>query len=172
MNETQPWRKGTTLIAGDSILYGIDERKLCQNCSAKVRVFSGTMIEDLRDYYIKPLLRKMPCKVILHVGTNNASLKNANPDQILNALLDLKKDIGDQVPGCVVVISMPTKRFDNEEYGKIIESLSRKITDLGIDASNNNNNISRADIGLKGLHLHAKGTSKLTSKLVSKLRCL
>ena len=170
-NETQPWRKGTTLIAGDSILYGIDERKLCQNGSVKVRVFSGTTIEDLRDYYIKPLLRKKPCKVILHVGTNNASLKNANPDQILNALLDLKKDIGDQVPGCMVVISMPTKRFDNEEYGKIIESLKRKITDLGIDAISNNN-ISRADIGRKGLHLNAKGTSKLASKLVSKLRCL
>ena len=170
-NETQPWRQGTTLIAGDSILYGIDERKLCQNGSVKVRVFSGTTIEDLRDYYIKPLLRKKPSKVILHVGTNNASLKNANPDQILNALLDLKKDIGDQVPGCMVVISMPTKRFDNEEYGKIIESLNRKITDLGIDAISNNN-ISRADIGRKGLHLNAKGTSKLASKLVSKLRCL
>ena len=170
-SETQPWRKGTTLIAGDSILYGIDERKICQNGSVKVRVFSGTTIEDLRDYYIKPLLRKKPSKVILHVGTNNASLKNANPDQILDALLDFKKDILDQVPGCMVVISMPTKRFDNEEYGKIIESLNKKITDLGIDAINNNN-ISRGDIGRKGLHLNAKGTGKLTSKLVSKLRCL
>ena len=105
------------------------------------------------------------------MGTNNASLKNANPDQILDALLDFKKDILDQVPGCMVVISMPTKRFDNEEYGKIIESLNKKITDLGIDAINNNN-ISRGDIGRKGLHLNAKGTGKLTSKLVSKLRCL
>ena len=170
-NETQPWRKGTTLIAGDSILYGIDERKICQNGSVKVRVFSGTTIEDLRDYYIKPLLRKKPSKVILHVGTNNASLKNANPDQIVDALLDFKKDIEEQLPGCVVVLSMPTKRFDNEEYGKIIESLNKKIIDLGIDAINNNN-IFRGDIGRKGLHLNAKGTSKLTSKLVSKLRCL
>ena len=121
-NETQPWRKGTTLIAGDSILYGIDERKICQNGSVKVRVFSGNTIENLRDYYIKPLLRKKPSKVILHVGTNNASLKNANPDKIVDALLDFKKDIEEHLPGCVVVLSMPTKRFDNEEYGKIIES--------------------------------------------------
>ena len=128
------------------------------------------MIEDLRDYYIKPLLRKKPCKAILHVGTNNANLENANPDQILNALLELKKDIGFQVPRCVVVISMPTKRFDNEEYGKIIESLNRKLTDRGIDPINNK--FSRADIGWKVLHLNAKGTRKLTSKLVSKLRCL
>eukprot|EP00112_Aurelia_sp_Birch-Aquarium-sp1_P010722 Seg2283.5 transcript_id=Seg2283.5/GoldUCD/mRNA.D3Y31 product="hypothetical protein" protein_id=Seg2283.5/GoldUCD/D3Y31 len=171
INETHPWRKGTTLIVADSILYGIDERKICQNGLVKVRVFSGTTIEDLKDYYIKPLLRKKPSKVILHVGTNNASLKNANPDQILDALLDFKKDIEDQVPGCMVVLSMPTKRFDNEEYGKIVESLNKKIIDLGIEAINNSN-ISRGDIGKKGLHLNAKGTSKLTSKLVSKLRSL
>ena len=69
------WRKGTTLITGDSILYGIDEKKICQNGSVKVRVFPASTIEDLQDYYIKPLLRKQPSKVILHVGTNNASLK-------------------------------------------------------------------------------------------------
>ena len=66
---------------------------------------------------------------------------------------------------------MPTKRFDNEEYGKIIESVNKKIIDLGIDAINNNI-IFRGDIGRKGLHLNAKGTSKLTSKLVSKSRYL
>ena len=116
-------------------------------------------------------MRKKPSKVILHVDTNNASLKNANADQIVEALLDFKKDIEEQLPGCVVVLSMPTKRFDNEEYGTIIESLNKKIIDLGIDAINNSN-IFRGDIGRKGLHLNAKGTSKLTSKLVSKFRFL
>ena len=57
------------------------------------------------------------------------------------------------------------------ETTKIIESLNKKIIDLGID-SINNNNIFRGDIGRKGLHLNAKGTSKLKSKLVSKLCCL
>ena len=46
------WRKGKTLIAGDSILYGTDEKKICQNGSVKVRVFPGATIEDLKDYYI------------------------------------------------------------------------------------------------------------------------
>ena len=92
-SDVHRWRKGTTLIAGDSILYGTDEKKICQNGSVKVRVFPGATIEDLKDYYIKPLLRKQPSKVILHVGTNNASVKNASLDHILNALLDFKKDI-------------------------------------------------------------------------------
>ena len=108
---------------------------------------------------------------MLHVGTNNANLKNANPDQILNALLDFKKDIEDQIPGYIVVLSMPSKRFDNEKLGKIIESLSNKISNLGIETINNNN-ISRGDIGRKGLHLKARGTNKLMHRFISKLNRL
>ena len=77
-------------------------------------VLPGATIEDLKDYYTKPLLRKQPSKVILHVGTNKASVKSASPDQFSNALLDFKKDIEDQIPGCIVVLSMPSKSLDNE----------------------------------------------------------
>ena len=165
------WRKGTTLITRDSILYGIDETKISKNGSVKVRVFPGSKIEDLKNYYIKPLLRKKPNKVILHVGTNNASLKNANPDQKLNALLDFKKDVEDQIPGCIVVLSMSTKRFNNEKLGKIIESLNNKTSNLGIETINNNN-ISRVEIGKKGLYLNARGTNKLMHRFISKLNRL
>ena len=105
------------------------------------------------------------------MGSNNASLTNANPNLSLGALLDLKMDIEDQVPGCIVILSMPTKRFDNEKLGKIIESLSNKIADLEIEAINNNN-IPRGNIGRKGLHLNAEGTNELMNKFISKLRFL
>jgi len=82
-------------------------------------------------------------------------------------LLDFKKDIEDQIPGCIVVLSMPTKRFDNEKLGKIIESLN-KISNLGIETVNNNN-ISRGDIGRKGCILNARGTNKLMHTFLSKL---
>ena len=105
-------------------------------------------------------------------GTNNASVKSASPDQILNALLDFKIDIGDQIPGCFVVLSMPAKRFDNERLGKIIESLNDKISNLGI-VTVSNNNISRSDIGRKVLHfLNARGTNKLMNRFISKLNRL
>ena len=128
----------------------------------KVRVFPGATIRDLKDYYIKPLLRKQPSKLILHAGINNVSLKDADPVQILNALLDFKEDIEDQIPGCIVLLSMPTKRFDNESLGKIIESPNKKISDLGIETINNNH-ISRGDIGRKGLHLNTRGTTEVKS---------
>ena len=91
--------------------------------------------------------------------------------QILNALLDFKKDIEDHIPGYIVALSMPTKRFDIEKLGKIIDSLNDKISNLGIETVNNNN-ISRSDIGTKGLHLNAKGTNKLMHRFISKLNRL
>ena len=66
---------------------------------------------------------------------------------------------------------MPTKRFDNEKLGKIIESLNTTISSLGIETINSNN-ISRGDIERKGLHLNARGTNKLMHRFVSKLNGL
>ena len=60
-------------------------------------------------------------------------------------MVDFKKDIEDQIPGCIVILSMPTKGFENETLGKIIQSLNNKISNLGIETINNNN-ISRDDI--------------------------
>ena len=42
--EPYPWRPSTVLIPGDSMLYGIEERKLR---NAKVRMHSGASIEDM-----------------------------------------------------------------------------------------------------------------------------
>ena len=85
--------------------------------------------------------------------------------------MELKKEVEDEVLGCIVVLSMPAKRFDSEKLGRIIESLNNKISDLRIEATNNNN-ISRGDIGRKGLHLNTIGINKLMHKFISKLRCL
>ena len=56
VSDVHLWRKGTTLITEVSILYGIDEKRMCQNGSVKVRAFPGAIIEDLKDHDIKPLL--------------------------------------------------------------------------------------------------------------------
>ena len=50
------------------------------------------------------------------------------------------------------MLSMPTKRVENEKLGNIIESLNNKISNLGIETVNSNN-ICRGDIGRKVLRL-------------------
>ena len=92
-------------------------------------------------------------------------MKNANPEQILNALLDFKREIDDQVPGRIVVCSMPTKRL-----GRIIEALNN-ISNIGLETITNSNT-SIGDIGRKRLRLNARGTNKLMHRFVSKLNRL
>ena len=61
-NKTPPttptqWAKGTTLIAGDSMLQEIDENRLsgARPNSVKVRIFRGTTLDDTKDS-LKPYL--------------------------------------------------------------------------------------------------------------------
>ena len=70
VEETHTWRKGTTLIMGDSILSQIREDKLCKKGTIKVRCFPGAKFEDFYHYTI-PLINKKPDRIVLHVGTNN-----------------------------------------------------------------------------------------------------
>ena len=72
-NVIHKWSKNTTLIVGDSMISGIDETMISRKGRVvKVRPFSGATIEDMYDY-LKPMLRKCPDNIILHVGTNNAA---------------------------------------------------------------------------------------------------
>ena len=54
--EAYPWSPGTVLITGDSMLYGIEERKLR---NAKVRMHPGASIEDMYPH-LGAHLRKKP----------------------------------------------------------------------------------------------------------------
>ena len=163
-----PWKKGTILVMGDSMLNGVDERSLSNNGLVKVRSFSGSTISDLQNYYMKPLLRKKPTKIILHIGTNEVTEKETTADKILDALLDLKKDIESELPECEVVISIPIMRTDKEAAGQMVESLNRKLKSLDLNIIDNNN-ITAKDLGRRGLHLNNRGISKFAGNILDKL---
>ena len=60
--------------------------------NVKVRFFRSGTIEEMEDD-IKPILRREPDYIILHVGTNNAT--NLTVRDILDKLLRLKSTILD-----------------------------------------------------------------------------
>ena len=102
------WRPGTILIVGDSMLNGVEERKMPSN--VKVRNFPGSTVKDMHDY-VKPLLRKKPSHVILHVGTNDAV--NSDSNAIVNQLINLKEYIENELPNSTVTLSLPMMRADD-----------------------------------------------------------
>ena len=94
------WKKGTTLIVGDSMLYGIDETRLH---NTKVRLFPGSMMEDMYLNIYPPLLRKYPTNIFLVIGTNNA--KTDNSIQVAEKLVKLREYILSIIPTCSIIIS-------------------------------------------------------------------
>ena len=82
-----PWAKGTTLIAGDSMLHEIGKSRLsgAKLNSVKIRIFRGATIDDMK-YFLKPYLKCSPTNIILHVGTNN--FINDSSKVILNKFLN------------------------------------------------------------------------------------
>ena len=167
--ESHAWKKGTVLILGDSMLHGIDEKKLSKNGLVKVRCFPGSTINEMKNFYMQPLLCKKPSKVILHVGTNDAAFKESTADSILDGLLETKKEIESKLPKATVVLSTPVYRTDQMRAGKIVAALNKKIRCLGLNIVDNNN-LGLKEIGRKGLHLNGNGVSKLASNLAAKLR--
>ena len=63
--------KRNTVIVGDSIIKYVKGWEL-SNATERVTVksFSGATVDDMKDF-IKPILRKNPEKLILHIGTND-----------------------------------------------------------------------------------------------------
>ena len=63
-------------MIGDSMLEGLDERKMSSKRVVKVRKFPGATTDDMY-HYLMPLIQKQP-DVILHVGTNDAYFCNSS----------------------------------------------------------------------------------------------
>ena len=156
------------LIAGDSMLTGIEEGKLQTRYNVKVRPFSGATTEDMRSY-LQPLLKKESTTVFLHVGTNDATESGIDSDTLTSRILDLKAEIEKTVKGCKVILSLPIRRKDNAKANKILTEVCDKINSLKLDIINNCN-IMNDQLGRRGLHLNQYGNAKFSQNLLNKLR--
>ena len=140
------------LIAGYSMLHGIVENNLNGKLHVKFRPFPGALVEDMEDY-LKPLLKKKPTHLILHIGTTDTT--NSSSDSTVASILNLKEWIKTELLDCRVVISLPIRRVENSKADKVIADVNEKMKKkLGTDVLNNNN-ITRDLLGRKGLHLNA-----------------
>ena len=57
--------------------------------------FSGARFADMEDY-LRPLLRKEPDEIILHVGTNN--IRNENPRSVAEGIVNVVTQIQQDFP--------------------------------------------------------------------------
>ena len=161
-----PFPKGTCLIVGDSMLAGIDENRLqTGKHKVKVRYLPGARTDHIYDY-MKPLLRKLPNYIILHIGTNDAL--NNTSREILDKILKLKTYIQKELMKCKITISTPMSRHDHGKAALTISHLSKKFKDLSISIVDNSN-IGAIYLNIGGLHLNDEGLGRLAINLKLKI---
>ena len=163
-HEKKPWPTGTTLIIGDSMVSGISERGL-KNYNGKVSCQPGATIQDMYDY-VRPLLKKKPDNIILHVSTNDAPYKPSN--QIVNELSSLRSFIETSLPSCKVFISSPIFRTDHKLANSTIRQVNKKLKLM--DRIIINDAMNGTCLGRKGLHLNKEGSRRLARNFISHMQ--
>ena len=159
------WKKGTTLIIGDSMIGGVLEKRLR---NTKVRSYPGAIIEDLF-YHLVPLLRKKPTNIIVHAGTNNTTIDN--PELIIHKLMTLREFILSKIPDCKVVFSDIICRTDIGKAQKVASDTNKIMKSLDILLIDNGN-IDENFLAKRGLHLKPHGTGRLAMNFINGIKKL
>ena len=123
----------------------------------KVCNFPGATIEDMQ-HKLVAILKRNPCHLILHVGTNNS--ESCTSREILEKLLKLKIFISEKCPQCQTIFSTPTIRSNKVKANLTVRQMINHLLQHKIDVVNNRNIIIT---GRKGLHLNISGTIQLVN---------
>ena len=117
--------------------------------------------------YLKPLIKKHPDNLILHIGTNNANSETSRT--VLDEILQLKSFITKELPTCRVVISNLTFRNDNGKATLTIKNINEHLKTLNLDFIENGN-IGSSELRTDGLHLNERGSGKLAMNFIRKIK--
>ena len=86
--------------------------------------------------YVKPILKRKPDYVVLHVETN---AKYMTSRKILDTLLQLKTAVLDSDENSTVILSQPMTRMDDDKAGFTISKLNDLLEELDILIVKNRN---------------------------------
>ena len=161
-NASTPGKSTTTMIVGDSIVSKLEGWKMADKHNRVIiNSFPGATADDMTDH-IKPVIRRKPNKIILHVGTNNLEKDEVNvvTDKIVNVCQLIEQEL----PECEIAISELTPRNDSpalesnrKEVNKSLKAFCR-TRDWSVIS---HNNISETGLNSRGLHLNRRGISTL-----------
>jgi hypothetical protein len=162
------WPKGTILVAGASMIGGLEEKKMSRTGRVKVRSHGGATILDMRDH-LNAILRKKPDHLVLHVHSNDAQNKDTSADDMFDQLMDLKAFAEDKVANIKVTLSLPIVRTDNNLANAKQIQLKNRLKRSGLEVIVNDD-IEKDDLARKGLHLKNSGTRKLAKNIIDYLK--
>jgi lysophospholipase L1-like esterase len=158
--------KHVTVVAGDSIIQNLHGWRLSNSENhVVVKSFSGATVNDMEDY-LKPVLRKEPNKIILHVGTND--LKSVPANRVAEGIANLGTQIKEESPVTSIVISSILPRSDNADLSaKALEvnRLTKSICSKNKWGFIEHKTVNKSCLNSRGLHLNNKGTSVVAKNI-------
>ena len=154
-------------IAGDSILKNLQGHKMSHTAKVKVSSFPGCTTRDMHDH-IKPLLRRSPDEIILHVGTN--SLRSTDSPACADEIIDIGRSIKNNHPDTKVTLSTLVARNDNDvltEKVNEVNNIIRKHCRENNWALIEHDKITPKHLNHSGLHLNKSGTALFAKNFIS-----
>ena len=132
--------------------------KLCNK--VVVKSFPGATIEDMEDF-VKPLLRKKPDNVVLHIGTNDLNTVQ-EPRLAAEGIVNLALQIEGDAPETNLAISGLIARADDKD-GKVlsVNKILKKFCRQNHWNFIEHNNINQTHLNRGGLHLSKSGSALL-----------
>ena len=153
------------ILIGDSMTRNIIGNKLSSDRNVNSFSFPGATIEDMVDY-AKPISRRKPKTIILHVGTNN--LKADRPKQIKQKIVNLVDNIKSEHTSVQIAVSSVVHRKDQQSLNDKIDQVNSLLASC-CQQKNwdfiSNNNIGEDCLNRSGLHLNRRGVYHLVSNL-------
>ena len=135
------------------------------NATQRVTVesFSGANVEDMDDF-VKPIMRKKPDQLVLHIGTND--LRRAEPQVVAHGVTNLVHKIGQLFRGIDIIVSGIITKTDVKAIADRVSETNKSIKSLC--NQNNwgflpNSNIEALHLNSRGLHLNHSGSLLLQS---------
>ncbi len=115
--------------------------------------------------YIKPLLRKKPDEIILHVGTNDIKDNSKTAEVVAAGILNLGTQVKESLPRTNVCISGIITRKDKsniQEKINTVNDILKRVSDQNKWTYIDNTNLDYTCLNRGGLHLNRKGSCSLT----------
>ena len=157
----QPQAKRSVIIAGDSIIQHVQGWEISlENCNVAMQSFSGSQIVDMTDY-LKPLIRRKPDEIILHIGTNNLKDSSATPQQLAGGISNLGTQIRNSSPSTKICLSALLIRNDNSNLVTKIQDINKRVRDICVSKNwsyIDNSNVDKSCLNRRGLHLNRSGS--------------
>ena len=155
-------KKKSVVIAGDSIVKNIIGPRMNAedpNHYFIVKPFPGATVSDMEDF-VKPLTRRTPDKMILHVGTNDLR-SHSTPKVIADSIVNIVTQVKEDSPDTDVGISAILVRTDNHNLAA--KAIEVNTILKGYCCRNripflSNSNMNASHLNMKGLHLNRHGS--------------